>query len=160
MKRLFISVLLLSSTSCTASPLENSESTLVKKNIGWMHGNCLAIKNQDVNIPTNITLIKLDEKRSIEKAVISSKATNPYECFPLMADRSQINRSNGYSFYLIDSPTAIDLAIGVIGAEKLNTSNFDYCTTTEGIKYFVKNSSTVVWEGYYYLGYDSEVSCK
>jgi len=50
--------------------------------------------------------------------------------------------------------------MAVIEGNKLNVSNFDYCTTTEGIKNFVKDSSTVVWEGYYYLGDDSEVSCK
>lgn len=77
--------------------------------------------------------------------------------------QEKININNGYSFYLVKSTVAIDLAIGVIGViggEGLNLSNFSYCTTAEGIKYLIKYSSEVVWEGYYYLGYDSEVTCK
>ena len=125
-----------------------------------MHGNCLAIKNESINTPSGITLVKFDEENNLEKATIVSKTNNQDNCFPLFEDRKNINIANGYSFYLVDSATPIDLAIGIIGAEKINVLDYSYCATAEGVKYFFKDASKVLWEGYYYLGYDSEVTCE
>ena len=85
-----------------------------------MHGNCLAIKNESINTPSAITLVKFDEENNLEKATIVSKTNNQDNCFPLFEDRKNINIANGYSFYLVDSATPIDLAIGIIGAGKIN----------------------------------------
>lgn len=159
MKYFIVLSLLILSISCAANNLQTNSDLFVEKNIGWMHGNCLVIKNQDIKIPADITLVKLEANNTTEKATIISKTTSQEDCFPLLEDRRKINISSGYSFYLVKSVVPIDLAIGVIGSEELNVSNFSYCTTIEGIKYLIKDSSTVIWEGYYYLGYDSEVTC-
>lgn len=156
MKNIILLSLLLLSTSCSS----NSSSPLIlEKTIGWMHGNCLAIKNEKIKTPTDITLVKFDEENIIEKATIVAKTNNQEGCFPLFDDRNKINTANGYSFYLVNSATPVDLAIGVINGEKLNASDFSYCATAEGLKYFFKDSSTILWEGYYYLGYDSQITC-
>ena len=159
MKCFIIFCLLGLSISCADTNLNSNNAIFIEKNLGWMHGNCLAIKNPNIAIPTDITLVKLETNNTTEKGMIISKASSQEDCFPLMEDRKQINISSGYSFYLVKSLAPIDLAIGVIGEDEINVSNFSYCTTTEGIKYLIKNSSTVIWEGYYYLGYDSEVTC-
>jgi hypothetical protein len=156
MKNLVLFCLLFLSVSCStykANPL------ILEKNIGWMHGNCLAIKNGEINTPTDITLIRFDEENVIEKATVVTKTNKQEGCFPLFDDRKKINTANGYSFYLVNSTTPVDLAIGVINGENLNASSFSYCATAEGLKYFYKDSSTVFWEGYYYLGYDSQITC-
>jgi len=155
--KIFITIfLLILSTSCSANTTKNS---ILDNNIGWLHGNCLAIKNDSINTPLNITLVRLEDNNHLEKAKITSKTNNQDKCFPLFEDRKNVNLANGYSFYLIDSATPVDLAIGVIDLEKINVLDFSYCATTEGLKYFFKNASTTLWEGYYYLGYDSEVTC-
>lgn len=156
MKVLILLCLVFLSISCSG---DNPAPALLEKNIGWMHGNCLAIKNKNIKTPSDITLVKLEEGNIIEKATIVAKTNNQENCFPLFADRKKINMANGYSFYLVDSTTPVDLAIGVIDGERLNASDFSYCTTAEGIKYFFKDSSILIWEGYYYLGYDSQATC-
>ena len=160
MKFFMILIPLLFSLSCANTTVKKVAPVAIKKNIGWMHGNCLAIENIAIKIPTVITLVRLEEKNMIENATVIAKTHQQEACFPLMDDRRKINISNGYSFYLIDSVTPVDLAIAVIDAKSLNPSDFSYCSTTEGIKYVVENNSGVIWEGYYYLGYDSEVTCK
>ena len=156
MKSIILFCLLFLSISCSSN---NLSPLILEKNIGWMHGNCLAIKNEKIKTPTDITLIKFDEENVIEKATIVAKTTSQEGCFPLFDDRKKINIANGYSFYLVNSATPIDLAIGVINGEKLNISDFSYCATAEGLKYYFKDSSTILWEGYYYLGYDSQITC-
>ncbi|PCJ14848.1 MAG: hypothetical protein COB04_14385 [Gammaproteobacteria bacterium] len=157
----YISVLLMFLLSlCANTKLGANDGDFFEDSIGWMHGSCLAIKNNEIKIPIDITLVRLDVKNIIETASLVEKASSGDECFPLRDDRSEINIGNGYSFYKVESESKVDLAIAVIDAENLNASNFGYCSTSEGIEYFVKESSAIVWTGYYYLGYDSEVTCK
>jgi hypothetical protein len=133
---------------------------LSDRNVGWMYGNYLAIKNNDIDEFVEITVIKLGEKNITKKAIVTRKAKSGEACLALMQGRSEVNISSGYSFYLVESTTPVDLAIAIIGEEEIDASNFDFCSTSEGIKYFMKNSSETTWEGYYYLGYGTEVTCQ
>jgi hypothetical protein len=133
---------------------------LSDRNVGWMYGNYLAIKNNDIDEFVEITVIKLGEKNITKKAIVTRKAKSGEACLALMQGRSEVNISSGYSFYLVDSKTLVDLAIAVIGDEEVNTSDFDYCSTSEGIKYFMRNPSETTREGYYHLGYGTDVTCK
>jgi len=129
--------------------------------IGWLHGNCLAIKNPDITNQNALTLILLDEPQSIIKGKIIGKATTGEQCYPLLEDRRQINVDSGYSFYLIDTEKPVNLAIGVLGDDNsVSTYQFDYCTTSEGVLFSANKNGVEVWNGYYYLGYDSEATCK
>ena len=160
MKYIIILVLLSLSISCGINNQRNDDYILSERNIGWMHGNCLAIKNNNIYVPVDITVIKLAETNIKEKATIIRKAHSAEGCLALMDDRSKVNISSGYSFYLVESTAPVDLAIAVIGEEEIDASNFDFCSTSEGIKYYMKNSSETTWEGYYYLGYGTEVTCQ
>jgi len=61
---------------------------------------------------------------------------------------------------LVESQKPVNLAIGVLGAKSVSDLEFSFCNTTEGIQFSLSKSSAVIWEGYYYLGYESEPTCK
>jgi len=158
LKHLLLIPLLALLACCANSPA--GKTTDVDKNIGWMQGNCLAIKNAGIQTPHKITLVKLEESNAVETGSIERKARSAEECFALLEDRREINASNGYSFYVVASSSPINLAIGLIEIDNASNMHADYCATSEGIRYSVLNGNSVVWQGYSYLGYDTEATCK
>lgn len=130
---------------------------------GWLHKNCLAIKNKNIPNGALVTIVLLDKPQNISQATVQSKTTDSKKCLPLLEDRRKINISSGYSFYLINSELDINLGIALIGEIKnIKKYAFDYCTTTEGILYSLKKidqSDDKLWSGYYYLGYESKATC-
>ncbi len=135
-----------------------------ESSIGWLHGSCLAIKNENISSDSLVTIVQLDEPQNIFSAAVLDKAKDGEKCFPLLEDRRKINIESGYSFYLVDSKLDINLGIAVVD-NVINTEKyaFDYCTTTEGVLYSLKkidqNNDDKLWSGYYYLGYESEATC-
>jgi hypothetical protein len=147
--------------SDTPSPAQPAEKTTSKnssvfdfeKNIGWLHGTCLAIKNDSLQPGTKITLIKFTEPQSILKTVLQGQAT-------------------------AESETNI-MAIGIVGQDiaisiedknaktDLNADGvpevFSSCQTSEGMKFFVWSAESYqgspLWSDYYYLGYDMQPNC-
>ncbi len=159
--------------SCAHNKNEPSTFEVIDYNsrIGWVDGHCLAIQNNNLDIGSKITVVQLGEQkhRSAVKvakivAKVLGKATDGETCFPLLGDRRSVNVDSGYSFYQINSYENIGLAIAVT-EEFLTSENyiFDYCATMEGISFSVKktdqNIQEEIWNGYYYLAYDTETSC-
>ncbi len=141
-----------------------TESIDYGKNIGWLHGNCLAIKNVNLAKDTKMRIVQLDEPQTIFNATVLNKADDGEKCFPLSEDRRKINISTGYTFYLINSELEINLGVAVIGSEINNKEHtFNYCSTSEGILFSLKqankNDAEDLWSGYYYLGYDTKATC-
>ena len=131
-----------------------------ESSVGWMHGNCLAIMNTNIVLPHPLMLLRVDHKVVVDKAMIIEKATSGEECYPLMDDREKINTEAGYSFYKVKSKTPVNLALGVLGEGGVVNLKPAYCNTTEGLKFSLYENDSVVWEGYYYLGYESEPTCE
>ncbi|MDW6091402.1 hypothetical protein [Vibrio rhizosphaerae] len=151
----FSTVLLL--TSCHAIPESNHHSGF--HDIGWMHGKCLAIKNSKLKLPVEVTVVHLENNNQITQGHVINKATSADNCYALTEDRKQININNGYSFYQVSSESDIGLAIGLIHIPEPKKYSYHYCTTSEGIQYSMKLQGNSVWQGYYYIGYDSEETC-
>ncbi|EDM68683.1 hypothetical protein PE36_01842 [Moritella sp. PE36] len=130
-------------------------------NVGWLHGSCLAIKNDSIVNNTKLTLVPLDNSENVITARIARPAETGKDCLALLEDRATVNLTNGYSFYAINTDTDIDLAIGVIDMD-VKLYGFDYCSTTEGLVFKLTNAgqSQALWRGYYYLGYDTETTCE
>lgn len=129
-----------------------------------MQGNCLGIKNPDIESGTKVTVVSLDDPQRAVSATVLDQVSTDQNCTPLLADRRAVNLGNGYSFYVLEAATEIQSGIGLLGdGVKIDEYRFDSCTTGEGIRYRLqgKHSSrqTLLWSGYYYLGYDSEASC-
>ncbi|MGK0442710.1 MAG: hypothetical protein ACJA0N_002529 [Pseudohongiellaceae bacterium] len=144
----------------TIAPNKNVSATLDNDlTIGWLHGNCIAIRNPNLKVPSEITLILLEQIKTSVKGVITKAATSSEACYALLDDRKSANTNNGYSFYLVDTEAPVNLAIGVLDNRNLEYENIDYCSTTEGISYTVKEKGRQIWSGYYFLGYDSEATC-
>lgn len=159
--KLFILVIISIMTISCASLTKQIDDSLDSE-IGWMHGNCLAIKNPDIPLQYEFTLVHLDEEDTVEKAIISKKTTKGEECYPLLDDRANINKSSGYFFYLVKSKKPVNLAIGILKPEGLPVSGneISYCNTTEGLQFSISKNNSVIWQGYYYLGYESDPTCK
>lgn len=152
--------------SCTETRNRQGVTEIIdyQKSVGWLHGRCLAIKNSNILNGSQLTVVHLDEPQKISRATVLSKAQNGKKCFALSNNRRKVNIDDGYSFYLINSESNINLGIAVVGKEiNVKKYNFDYCTTSEGLLYSLKklnqNDSEDLWNGYYYLGYDSEATC-
>lgn len=160
---IFSLLLLLAIPACAETHVDGKPLSSLDKNnqIGWMHGNCLAIKNASLPTQSELTLILLDEPQTIGKGKVIEKVSSGDKCYSLMDDRRAVNIDSGFSFYLIDTNPAVKLAIGLVG-ESINKQKyyFDYCATTEGINFRIKDHEKVIWSEYYYLGYESEATCK
>ncbi len=135
-----------------------------KSSVGWLHGRCLAIKNSNILKGSQLTIVQLDEPQKISSATALSITIDGEKCFALSKDRQKVNIDSGYSFYLINSDSDINLGIAIVdNAINVEKYDFDYCTTTEGVLYSLKKlnnmNSEDLWNGYYYLGYDSEATC-
>lgn len=151
-----------------AEPQEN------QYELGWYHGSCLALNEAKPNADWYIFLLK--ESKDIVKARLGKQIEDD-SCAPLLEDRREVNRAEGYSFYqLVSSEVIADDEIGVavlteqeILPEKIDANNnkqadnFSYCTTSEGLIFYgwdaKKGALEPFWQEYYYLGYNVEPSC-
>jgi hypothetical protein len=109
MKRILTIIIFLLVSACSQKAIEYRDG--FDMNVGWLHGNCLAIKNQSISLPYTFTLIHLNENENSEKTVITEKATTRKGCYAMMDGRLEVNRDNGYSFYLVESEQVVNLAI-------------------------------------------------
>lgn len=146
--------------------------------VGWLHGNCFAVKDAHIPSGTLLTVVELDNKQQITHAKIMKEASNGDECNALREERSPINFKEGIHFYTVSSKKPIELGIGVINSDKANTRSekklldlnrdgqkdtFYSCSTAEGIQFSIWSKiaykSSLIWSDYYYLGYDTEANC-
>jgi hypothetical protein len=148
--------------ACASSPAQHPVGGVhAGESFGWLHGNCLAIKNPGIEKHRDLTLILLDDPQSLAKATVLGKADSGEECFALLEDRRTVNVAEGYSFYLIDTDAQANLGIGMLGTlDDMRKYTFHYCTTTEGVAFKVNEKGREIWRGYYYLGYESEATCE
>jgi len=152
----------------------------LSKNIGWLHNNCLAIKNDDLKSGDNISIVLLGKKQKFSSSTIDKKIDSSIGCPQILDDRKAINTADGNSFYLIKpASNKIDLGIGLVGEVKgLNEINnmvtgdvnndgkldyFTECSSSEGIHFSVWSDmpwkGKKLWSSYYYLAYDLEPNC-
>lgn len=159
MKLLFLLITSIMVASC--SSLSDRSSADMDHEVGWLHGNCLAIKNANVPYGHRLTLVHLDDQNIVEESTIGENATDSKECYPLSDDRVGVNKDAGYYFYTIKPKTYANLAIGLLSTDHISPSEskFSYCRTTEGINFFISRGNSKIWDAYYYLGYDSEPTC-
>lgn len=128
--------------------------------LGWMHGNCLAIRNDALASGTAITIHPLASDQGGASGTIAGRASSADDCFALKDDRKQVNMDDGYFFYTINTPAAVTFAIAEVGeTSQLSAAQYSSCMTTEGVNFSVIKDGAEVWQGYYYLGYDSEPTC-
>lgn len=128
--------------------------------LGWMHGNCLAIRDDVLTSGTAITIHPLGSDQQVFPGTITGRASSADDCFVLKEDRKQVNIDGGYFFYTINAQTVVTFAIGEVGEKsQLSAAQFSSCMTTEGMKFSVIKDGAELWQGYYYLGYESEPTC-
>lgn len=160
-----------------AQDKRNINQKISSNNIGWLHGNCLAIKNAENLEGRYLTIIKLLDNQEVSQSIILKKTSSSKDCYALLEDREKINNDFGRSFYTISSKNTINLAIGIVNPESksfnkneiLDMNNdgkkdtFSYCSTSEGIQFNswsgIAYKSDSIWSDYYYLGYDTEGNC-
>ena len=148
--------------------------------IGWIHNNCLAIKNGNLDPGNEVMIVSFEKEQQSYAASIDKKADSNTNCPQLLEDRKAINLTEGYAFYILKQGTSkLDLGIGLVGTkpklQKLNgqitgdinndalLEYFTQCSSSEGIHFSVWSEKPYqgepVWTGYYYLGYDIEPNC-
>ncbi len=160
-------VLILSAVLVTACGDKTQTNTGIidfDSEVGWLHGNCLAIKNADIADGTEFALMLLDEPKQIMTATVTKPVKTGDVCLPIKSGRTAVNLASGYSFYNVDADVDIELAIGIVGSSApMDNYAFDYCTAEEGILYRLRTADQSteqdLWQGYYYLDYDTDVTC-
>lgn len=152
-----------------------------EKNMGWVHGNCLAIKNSTLHKGTQIALVSLDGKQAIYTAQIDAPMSVGLDCPALSESRAQPNKMDGRVFYQLNFPKsgADQLAIAILAdnlpmRSDIMTFNKDLdgdgrsevvstCDSSEGIEFSLwsgaANAGKLLWSDYYYLGYDLQPTC-
>lgn len=142
------------------SSLSITHNAHIDAKIGWMHGNCLAIKNANITPQTQLTVVQLDGEKTSAPARITKVATTGEECNALLEDRAIVNKDAGDYFYVVKSANPINLAVGVLATQSTRGLTFASCSTSEGIQFSALKYNAVIWHGYYYLGYDIEPTCQ
>jgi len=165
---IFISMITIS--ACTPTESQSEASTL---SVGWLHGNCLGIKNPDLSVGTDVKVIDPDAPDSTNSAKIKGVASTADECHALLDDRQALNREQGNYFYVIAPVKPVNMAFGIVrvkdaaGQVDLNTDGenktYYYCNTSEGVDFSIWQGkpykSSKLWSAYYYLGYDMKPNC-
>jgi hypothetical protein len=126
---------------------------------GWMAGSCVALQQADIAAHQVVTIVALDDHNTASTGVITGKAVPGEACPPLLSDRADFNTAEGNHFYALKSAPKLDAAIVIVGAASTRGLQFASCTTEEGIRFMVSDGKSVVWKGYYYLGYDTTPTC-
>ena len=136
--------------------------------IGWLHGQCLAIRADGLPSGSTIRLVLLDEPQTMGSGTVEAAAADGSQCFALMDDRRKVNQAVGYHFYTVATTSPVELAIGMVTDKQapeldLNKAHFSYCSTGEGVQFSVwpaeAHQGKPLWQGYYYTGYDTEADC-
>lgn len=155
------------------------------RHIGWIHGQCLAIKRAGIDPGISLQIISLSLPQDISRATIIGTAGPESQCLALLSERAKINQKKGRSFYTIDLGKADNsagnfMAVGLLdyagelvreadavridinGDGKQETARV--CQTNEGVKFSLvpvdPRDPTPIWQDYYYLGYDTKPTCK
>ena len=132
----------------------------INDRVGWLHGNCLAIKNPSIKLPRTFSIFDFESDRRARTATATERAQSGDECYALLDDRKEINSSGGYSFYKVESESPVNIGIGYFDLGDIHDLEFEYCSATEGMVFSISRSESKIWEGYYYLGYESEATCQ
>ena len=158
-------------SSTTSSQTASAESLEVR--LGWVTGSCLATANKSLTQGSPITVVSLDEKAAIVGGSVVGGTASEATCPALLRDRRKVNESK-WSFYELKLAAQVDLGIGVTGDTKavaggldLNgdgaPEKFTQCASSEGVWFRVWSGPAYqgnpIWSGYYYLAYDTEVTC-
>jgi hypothetical protein len=141
--------------------------------LGWLTGSCLATANKSLAPGSPITVVSLDDNAPIVDGRVGAETASDATCPALLPDRRTQNESK-WSFYELKLSAPVDLGIGVTGEAKAVTGGLDLngdgapekftqCASSEGVWFRVWSGpayqGTPLWSGYYYLGYDTEVTC-
>lgn len=182
---LIVMFLLLAVSACqkkSNAELDEVKNTTydLNKNIGWIHNNCLAIKNNEIKSDDKISIVVLGKHQKVVISTIVKKYNSSIGCPQLLDDRKSINISEGNSFYLI-KPLSKQIDLGIVLVGKVNNIKegrelvtvdinrdgkpdyFTECASSEGIHFSVWSEKPwkgkKLWTSYYYLGYDIEPNC-
>lgn len=157
----------------TIGSLDTNASSSSNKSIGWFHGNCIAIYNKNIPKGTEINIIPIEDHVTAIKAKILDKISDDSQCNALSADRKYVNIADDkVYFYKLFADTVLDIGIGILNDSENKFEIYDInkdgvndkfhsCTSSEGIHFKIFDGITknLIWNGYYYLGYDIESNC-
>ena len=165
----------------TTENKKSLDSASLKESIGWIHGNCLAIKNNKIKSGESIQVITLSNPQKILNAKVIGVTESSSLCPALLSDRSAINKQDGRFFYQLDlsEESKNMMGIGFVSAAikaknaghnvelDLNndgtTEHAGSCLTSEGVQFFISPdkvfNENALWSDYYYLGYDTTPTC-
>lgn len=150
--------------------------------VGWGHGECMAIDVSNVAPGDEITVVGMMGPHRLARATVGRATASSENCYPLLEDREDVNTSSDHTFHLINGlPGASAFGLFIVLAGRRpdmvvdqgiayadvdgdgHRDKFGQCSTSEGILFSIASGPSGternIWEGYYYLGYDSEVTC-
>ncbi|CDH44797.1 hypothetical protein [Candidatus Contendibacter odensensis] len=150
--------------------------------LGWVDDACFVSTRAGLPNKTPVTVIFTGKRQRIIRAYIQKPvATDDFKaCQPLSENRREVNAKPGIAFYALAADKELKgiVGIGIIGptGTLLQTrsmvytdldsdgrrEHFGHCMTSEGIRYQANEADEAkpIWTGYYYLGYDTEPTCK
>jgi hypothetical protein len=158
--------------AATASPVTASAPPLDMR-LGWVTRSCLATANGSLTPGSPIAVVSMDDKATIVGGRVGGRTASDAKCPAQMPDRRAVNESR-WSFYEVQLSAPVDLGIAVLGEAKAVNGGLDLnedgapetftrCASSEGVWFRVWSGPAYqgrpLWSAYYYLGYDTEVTC-
>lgn len=150
---------ILSLSACvTVTDIQGSERAEVSQHIGWVHANCLAIQNKDLQPGDRLTLHSADRQGLTQVARIATRTRDAQSCMPLRPDRRDINLLTGATFYLINASNAPELAVATTSGAP-GGLDYRYCFGNKGVTFMGSDGATRIWEGYYFTAAPQPQAC-
>ena len=147
--------------SCTTS--EAALADVGASQFGWVEGQCLGLKEPLDTLPHNVWIAPAKDGTPMTEAIavtpIDPSAPEAAKlCNALHPDRAAINGGGEHWFYRLDRALPPEVALATLTPPQGGRA-YGVCFTTEGVRLTVRQDKQVIWEDYYYLGYDVEPSC-
>lgn len=147
-----------------------------KRDLVWMHGNCLVSKNE-LTKGTELTVVTLGDPQTVIRGEVTGPVTSDEDCRLLDGLRRENNADKG-DFYKVETRTAVDYAAAIVHPEGGGTApdptmldvdedevldTFTRCMDSEGMRFSVwagePYNSQELWRGTYVLEGDKMPDC-
>ncbi|NJO13951.1 MAG: hypothetical protein HC870_01770 [Rhizobiales bacterium] len=128
---------------------------------GWVQGRCMAVRTPLAKVPATVWIMpgKAGTKPvAVQVAALVSREA-PSGCDALLPDRAEQNLAS-HTFYTLNLAEPSELAIAALEEPGDPGLTYDSCFTSEGVSFSVTKGRRMIWQDYYYLGYDVEPTCR
>ncbi|GHA64550.1 hypothetical protein ACFFLZ_03875 [Photobacterium aphoticum] len=143
-----------STQTTTLSPLL----TNAKQHIGWISGECFAIKNAQLEAGDTVHVVNVTNN---QRQAVNILSTNATPCQKLASQQTAVSGQQMHTYYQVDRVNAADPVIALLGNPK-TLANYHYqsCTLSNGTFFYITApQGQQLWSDSFYSGEKTLPTC-